>query len=93
MYGEDANWGRIVAAVGRAGVPILPGKLRIFFGDVQVFGDGQGVGGSDSVLADAILKRDEYEMAIDLGMGKKSAKLLTCDLSVEYVNINADYRT
>ncbi len=93
IFGEDANWGRLVAAVGRAGVPIRPDHLRIYFDDALVFINGQGIDGPDGTRADAVLRQDEYVITIDLGMGKKSAKLLTCDLSVNYVNINADYRT
>ena len=93
LFGEDANWGRIVAAVGRAGVPIEPDQIKVFFDDVLVFAKGGGVEGSSEDLITKVLKRSEYTITIDLGMGSSQMTVLTCDFSVDYVRINADYRT
>lgn len=93
LFGEDANWGRIVAAVGRAGVPIEPDQIKVLFDDVLVFANGGGVDGAGEERITNVLKLPEYTITIDLGMGSSQTTVLTCDFSVEYVRINADYRT
>ncbi len=93
LFGEDANWGRIVAAVGRAGVPIEPDQIKVLFEDVLVFANGGGVDGAGEERITNVLKLPEYTITIDLGMGSSQTTVLTCDFSVEYVRINADYRT
>jgi glutamate N-acetyltransferase/amino-acid N-acetyltransferase len=93
LFGEDANWGRVVAAVGRAGVPIEPGKLQISFGDVRVFVDGGATKEADTDRVADVLKQARYTITVDLGLGPAEVSVYTCDLSVEYVKINADYRT
>jgi len=93
LFGEDANWGRIVAAVGRAGIPIEPDQIKVFFDNVLVFARGGGVDESSEDLITKVLKQSEYTITIDLGMGSSEMTVFTCDLSVDYVRINADYRT
>ncbi len=93
LFGEDANWGRILAAAGRAGVKIDPYKADIFFDDVMIAKDGMWCGEKAEEEAAKILKRDEFAISVDLNMGKGSASIYTCDFSVEYVRINADYRS
>jgi len=93
LFGEDANWGRILAAAGRAGVPIEPQKIDIFFGPVLMIQNGLGCGPAAEAEATAILKQPEYAITIDLKMGDGSATVFTCDFSIDYVKINADYRT
>ena len=93
LFGEDANWGRIVAAVGRAGIPIEPDQIKVFFDNVLVFARGGGVDESSEDLITKVLKQSEYTITIDLGMGLSEMTVFTCDLSVDYVRINADYRT
>jgi len=93
LFGEDANWGRILAAAGRAGVKIDPYKADIFFDDVMIAKDGMWCGEKAEEEAAKILKKDEFAISIDLNMGKGSASIFTCDFSVEYVKINADYRS
>jgi len=93
LFGEDANWGRIIAAIGRSGVPVLPEAIDIRFGDIQMVKNGTGCGKSAEARATEVLKTPEFSIAIDLKMGKGSASVLTCDLSIDYVKINADYRT
>jgi glutamate N-acetyltransferase/amino-acid N-acetyltransferase len=93
LFGEDANWGRILAAAGRAGVPIEPDKIDIHFGSVLMVQNGRGCGRSAEADATKILKQSEYDITIDLKMGSGSDSVFTCDFSIDYVKINADYRT
>jgi glutamate N-acetyltransferase/amino-acid N-acetyltransferase len=93
IFGEDANWGRIMAAIGRAGVAIKPETIQIHFGEILVVKDGQGCGQSAEAAGTKVLQADRLTIAIDLGMGSKTATVHTCDLSADYVKINADYRT
>lgn len=93
LFGEDANWGRILAAAGRAGVKIDPYTIDIFFDDVMIAESGMWCGEKAEIEAAKILKRDEFAISVDLNMGQGSASIFTCDFSVEYVQINADYRS
>ena len=93
LFGEDANWGRIIAAAGRAGVPMDPDKVDIYFDAVQMVAGGMGCGPDAEARATEVLKLDEYAITVDLGLGSGLAEMITCDFSVEYVKINADYRT
>jgi glutamate N-acetyltransferase/amino-acid N-acetyltransferase len=93
IFGEDANWGRILAAAGRAGVSFEPEKMDIFFNDVLMFsqGSGRGVAVEDEVTK--VLRLPEFIITIDLHCGNCRTSVWTCDFSVEYVRINADYRS
>lgn len=93
LFGEDANWGRIMAAVGRAGVPIVPDAIDIYFDDICMVKSGIGMGDEAETAATKVLKTDQFTITIDLNSGEEKAELLTCDLSLDYVRINADYRT
>jgi glutamate N-acetyltransferase/amino-acid N-acetyltransferase len=93
FFGQDANWGRILAAAGRSGVAIDPDLMDIFFNDVQMVRAGQGLGSNAEARVTAILKAPEFSVTLDLGQGDGSASMLTCDFSVDYVKINADYRS
>jgi len=93
FFGEDANWGRILAAAGRAGVPLDPQKVDLYFGDVRMVSGGVGAGAATEANATRVLKRDEFTVTLDLNMGAGHASMITCDFSVDYVKINADYRT
>ncbi len=93
FFGEDANWGRIIAAVGRAGVPIDPQKIDLFFDQVQMVRQGRWCGSEAEAQATAVLKRPEFSITIDLHQGRGAESMLTCDFSVDYVKINADYRS
>ena len=93
LFGEDANWGRIVAAIGRADVPIDPNKIDIFFNDVQMVKNGTGCGEIAEAEATKVLKKPEFSIRLDLKVGNGRATMLTCDLSIDYVKINADYRS
>jgi glutamate N-acetyltransferase / amino-acid N-acetyltransferase len=93
FFGEDANWGRIIAAVGRAGVPFDPQKTDLFFGQVQIVDQGAWCGPEAESRATAVLKQEEFTVTLDLHQGQGTDSLLTCDFSLDYVKINADYRT
>jgi glutamate N-acetyltransferase/amino-acid N-acetyltransferase len=93
LFGEDANWGRIMAAIGRAGVPIDPEGIDIFFDAVRLVKNGQGCGPKAEAAAAQILKTDRFTMTIDLRLGRQEATVHTCDLSTDYVKINAAYRS
>ena len=93
FFGEDANWGRIFAAVGRAGVEINPDIIDVFFDDVMMVKDSFGCGEQAEKEATEVLKKPEFKLTIDLKMGNGRASMLTCDFSVDYVKINADYRS
>jgi len=93
MFGRDANWGRIVAAVGRSGAEFDPAKVNVAIGGIPVFMAGQPVAGDlDSLLAPH-MRRAEIAIDIDLGSGEGEYLLLASDLSYDYVKINADYRS
>jgi glutamate N-acetyltransferase/amino-acid N-acetyltransferase len=93
IAGGDPNWGRIICAVGNAGVAIAPGKLALAIGEVPVVKRGAAVAGWDERAAAAVMTAASYTVTIDLGMGAARARHLACDLSHDYVTINADYRT
>ncbi len=90
--GADPNWGRILAAIGNSGVLLDPARVNIFFGKQQVCRKGQAAS-FDEQTAHAYLSQPHYEITIQLGRGKSSSEFLTCDLTAEYVHINADYTT
>jgi len=93
LFGEDANWGRILAAAGRAYVPLDPNTVDIFFNDIHLVKNGMGCGDLAEVEATRILKKPEFVITIDLNMDNGSASMFTCDFSIDYVKINADYRS
>ncbi|MBW2336922.1 MAG: bifunctional glutamate N-acetyltransferase/amino-acid acetyltransferase ArgJ [Deltaproteobacteria bacterium] len=93
LFGEDANWGRILAAVGRSGITVDPEKIDIFFGSAQMVKSGFGCGKEAEAEATRVLKQDEFTVTIDLNLGPEAETVFTCDFSIDYVKINADYRT
>ena len=93
FFGEDANWGRILCAAGYSGAPIDPGRVDIFFDDVQVVKKGQGAGLEKEQPATAVMKKGEYTVRLDLHRGRSEAYLFTTDFSFDYVKINASYRS
>ncbi|WP_454882808.1 bifunctional glutamate N-acetyltransferase/amino-acid acetyltransferase ArgJ [Sphingomonas oryzagri] len=93
IAGEDANWGRVVMAVGKAGEPAERDKLAIRFGDTQVAAGGLAVEGYDEAPVAAHLKGQEVRIGVDLGLGEGHATVWTCDLTHGYISINADYRS
>jgi len=93
LFGEDANWGRIIGAAGRAGVPVDPDRIDIYFDDVKMVENGMGCGDSAEAEATKVLKQTELTIRIDLNMGEEEYSVITCDFSIDYVKINADYRS
>lgn len=93
IAGEDANWGRVVMAVGKAGEPADRDRLAIRFGDHWVAKDGLPVDGYDEAPVAAHLKGQDIRIGADLGLGDGRATVWTCDLTHGYISINADYRS
>ena len=87
----DPNWGRLMAATGYSGAVFEPGRVRIWIGEVAVFEYGVRAPGFDEAAAHAAMMPREYTITIDLGEGDGACRFLTCDLTAEYVRINADY--
>jgi len=93
IAGEDANWGRIVMAVGKSGEQADRDKLCISMGGVEIAATGQAVEGYDEAPVAQHMKGQEIDIAVDVGIGQGSATVWTCDLTHGYITINADYRT
>jgi glutamate N-acetyltransferase/amino-acid N-acetyltransferase len=93
IAGEDANWGRVVMAVGKAGEPADRDKLSIGFGGTWAARDGQPLANYDEAPIAAHLKGREIQIEVDLGLGEGRAVVWTCDLTHGYIAINADYRS
>lgn len=93
IAGEDANWGRVVMAVGKAGEPAERDKLAISFGGVTVAKAGQAVDGYDETPVAQHLKGQDILIEVDVGVGNGEATVYTCDLTHGYISINADYRS
>ncbi|MAB14995.1 bifunctional glutamate N-acetyltransferase/amino-acid acetyltransferase ArgJ [Parvibaculum sp.] len=93
IAGEDANWGRIVMAVGKSGEAADRDKLVIRIGGVDVAKSGQAVPDFDEAPVARHMKGQEIDIAVDVGVGKASATVWTCDLTHQYISINADYRS
>ena len=93
IAGEDANWGRVVMAVGKAGEPAERDRLSIRFGATQVAVNGLAVEGYDEAPVAAHLKGSEIEIGVDLGLSEGRATIWTCDLTHGYIAINANYRS
>ncbi len=92
LFGSDPNWGRILAAAGRAGVPMDPSRVRVLLGDLPVCEVGSSIP-FDRDAAHAYLKGSEVTITVDLGSGSAEAVVWTCDFSYDYVRINAEYHT
>jgi glutamate N-acetyltransferase/amino-acid N-acetyltransferase len=93
IAGGDPNWGRILCAAGNAGAELRPDRIALAIGGVPVVRAGAAVAGWDPAAVAAMMKNPAYTMTIDLGVGRAAARYLACDLSHDYVTINADYTT
>ncbi len=93
IAGEDANWGRVVMAVGKAGEPAERDRLAIWFGDIRVAAKGARDPAYDEAEVSAYMKGHVIDLTVDLGLGRGTDRVLTCDLTKEYVAINGDYRS
>lgn len=93
IAGEDANWGRVVAAVGKSGEKVDRDRLRISIGGVVIAKDGERVEGYDEVPVAAHMKTRDIQIQVDIGLGSGAATVWSCDLTHGYIDINADYRS
>ena len=93
VAGEDANWGRVVMAVGKAGEMADRDRLAIWFGEVRVAVNGERDPDYSEAAASAVMKNEDIPVRVDLGLGEGRATVWTCDLTKEYVAINGDYRS
>lgn len=92
FFGEDANWGRIICAAGYSGARMIPEKTKVAIGGNVVFDQGMGANYDEEALKKAMAEHD-IAIDIELGVGKETATVWTCDLSYEYVKINGEYHT
>lgn len=93
FYGEDPNWGRIMAALGRSGIEMKENMVDILIDDIKIVKDGLGQGVEKEKEAAAIMKNPEIFLTVELNIGEFSDWITTCDLTHDYVSINADYRS
>ena len=93
IAGEDANWGRIIMAVGKSGARLFQKRLAISIGGITITHAGERVGSYDERKVTKHLKGTEISIAVDLGVGRSKSRVWTCDLTHDYIRINADYRT
>ncbi len=93
FFGQDANWGRILAAVGYSGAEVDPGLVDLYFDDVLMVRNGIFAGAAAEVDGGQVLRNSEFTVTVDLKLGEGQATVFTTDLSYDYVKINADYRT
>jgi glutamate N-acetyltransferase/amino-acid N-acetyltransferase len=93
IYGEDPNWGRITAAAGRSGAQVVPEKMDLFFNEQPLVLKGTWMGAEAERKTAQIMKKNEIIITLDLNLGKETDSFLFCDLSVDYVKINAEYRS
>ncbi|MHA1568440.1 MAG: bifunctional ornithine acetyltransferase/N-acetylglutamate synthase, partial [Alphaproteobacteria bacterium] len=93
LAGEDANWGRIVMAVGKAGEKADRDRLAISVGGITIAERGAAVPGYDEAPVARHMKGQEIDIEVDVGIGKGRATVWTCDLTHGYIDINADYRS
>ncbi|BFU97167.1 MAG: Arginine biosynthesis bifunctional protein ArgJ [Includes: Glutamate N-acetyltransferase; Amino-acid acetyltransferase] [Nitrospira sp.] len=93
FFGEDANWGRVMAAVGRAGVELVPSRIALSFDGVPMVRKGVGLGLAAERRIARVFRRNEFSVRVELGQGHHEAQLWTTDLSFDYVRINASYRS
>lgn len=93
FFGQDANWGRIMAAIGASGVDVEEDSVDIYYGDIKLVERGEGTGSDKDKLASEVLKNKDITIRVNLNSGDMSASVWTTDLSYEYIKINTVYRT
>jgi glutamate N-acetyltransferase/amino-acid N-acetyltransferase len=93
FFGEDANWGRILCALGHSGAQINPNRIDVFFDKAPIVKNGMGVHPRLEQKAAEVIKKKSFKVTIDLHLGKHRFSVLTTDLSIDYVKINASYRS
>ncbi len=93
FFGMDANWGRIVCAIGHSAVHIDPNRIDVFFDRMPIVKNGMGVGGQLEEKAAEVIKNRSFKVTVDLHQGRSQFSVFTTDLSLDYVKINASYRS
>jgi glutamate N-acetyltransferase/amino-acid N-acetyltransferase len=93
FYGQDPNWGRIMGALGRSDIVMQEDKVNLFIDDILIVRNGLGIGENSEKKAAEIMKNHEFKLLIQLNQGNFQDRIITSDLTHEYVSINADYRT
>jgi glutamate N-acetyltransferase/amino-acid N-acetyltransferase len=93
IFGADPNWGRIIAALGRAGMPLHPNRLVIAFNGLPIVKDGKGLGPRREKHIQRIMRRPSFTISVSLGMGTGLSTIWTTDLTYDYIKINASYRS
>ncbi len=93
FYGQDPNWGRIMAVLGRSGIRMREEDVSIWIDDVNIVEGGLGTGSDSEERAAERMKQNEFPVLIDLHIGECEDRIITCDLTHDYITINADYRT
>jgi len=93
IAGEDANWGRIVAAIGKAGEKADRDKLSISIGGIEIAKNGEVVPAYEERSVALHMTGDEIDISVDVGVDQGVAQVWTCDLTHQYIDINADYRS
>jgi glutamate N-acetyltransferase/amino-acid N-acetyltransferase len=93
FFGEDANWGRILCALGHSGAQINPDRIDVFFDQAPIAKNGMGVRASLEEKAAEVIKKRSFKVTVNLHQGKSQFSVLTTDLSIDYVKINASYRS
>ena len=93
FYGQDPNWGRIMAALGRSGIRMSEDAVDLWINDVKIVEGGLGKGPDHEKAAAEIMKKKTFDLIVELGQGEFEDQVVTCDLTHDYVSINADYRT
>ena len=92
MFGQDPNWGRIAAAAGRSGADVDESRMRISIGGIVLFENGVGLSFDYERLKEILSGKQVY-ISVDLGLGEGAVEVYTCDLSYDYIRINASYTT
>ena len=93
LFASDANWGRIVMAIGKADANLDPGRIDVYLDDIRLMKSGGKDSNYREELGSAVMKREEIPIRVDLNLGSESETVWTSDLSHEYVTINAEYRS
>lgn len=93
FFGADPNWGRILAAIGNSGIDFDPRKVDIAVGEAEIVRGGVGTGSEAERRAHEVMRRGEYTIRVHLNHGRATGRHVTCDLTVDYVKLNADYRS
>ena len=92
-FGRDPNWGRVLAAVGYSGAEVVDTSAEVFYDKVWAFRRGQVAGEAQLAKLAKVLEKDAFEVVVDLHLGTGESSVYTCDFSLDYVHINADYTT